>query len=205
MNMQSLPEPPPATLSATALLQELQALLESHAGIDRIRLRVIVVSLQRQSFTLFLLLVSLLMVSPLSAIPGATTVMGLTVAGILVQQVLARERVWLPPMLLDRSLPVERVLKSVIWLQRPVGWLETHLRQRLQWVFLRPLSSVAPCIAFCAALCSPLMEVIPGSATSVGAAMTLYAIGTIARDGLFVLVGASLAAILPVTLWMILT
>jgi hypothetical protein len=192
-------------VSATSLLRDLQALLESQGGAEKISLRVLVVSLQRQSFTLFLLLFSLLMVSPLSAIPGATTVMGLTVASILAQQVLSRERVWLPAILLERSLPVARVLQAVIWLQRPVGWLETHLRKRMAWVFLRPMSSVAPSIAFCAALCSPLMEVIPGSATSVGAAMTLYAAGTLARDGMFVLIGASLAAILPVTLWLILT
>jgi hypothetical protein len=54
-----------------------------------------------------------------------------------------------------------------------------------------------------AALCAPMLELIPGSGTSVGMAITLFGAGLLARDGVFVLVGASLAAILPVTLWIV--
>jgi hypothetical protein len=54
-------------------------------------------------------------------------------------------------------------------------------------------------------LCAPLMEVIPASGTSVGAAISAYSAGLLARDGLFVLAGAGLAAILPVSLWLLVT
>jgi hypothetical protein len=49
------------------------------------------------------------------------------------------------------------------------------------------------------------MEVIPGSGTSVGAAIALFSAGLLARDGLFVLTGACLAATLPVGLWLVLS
>ena len=56
-----------------------------------------------------------------------------------------------------------------------------------------------------AALCAPMMAVIPGSGTSVGAAIVLFSAGLLARDGLFVLADAILAAILAITLWLLLS
>jgi hypothetical protein len=38
----------------------------------------------------------------------------------------------------------------------------------------------------------------------MGAAITMYAPGLLARDGRFVLLGASFVALLPLTLWLVL-
>ena len=186
-------------------LADLQAALVAQADQDRVALRGLLSVLRHSSFPMLMLIFALLLVSPLSAIPGATSLLGLTIAAILAQFVLGRRQVWLPDWLLDRSLPVQRTRQALDWMQRPVGWFERRLRPRLTWAVTPPLARVPAVVVLSAALCMPLLELIPGSGTSLGAAIALFSAGLLARDGLFVLIGAGLTAILPVTLWVLLT
>jgi hypothetical protein len=188
------------------LLGDVSTALNARPEADVVLVRDLVTAMERNSFPLLLLLFSLLLVSPLSAVPGATSLFGLTIAAILTQRLLGRSQVWLPAILLDRRLPARRTEQALRWLPRPVGWLEHRLvQQRQRWVLDAPFVQVPMAVVLITALCAPLLEVIPGSGTSVGAAISLFSAGLLARDGLFVLAGASLAAILPVSLWLLLT
>jgi hypothetical protein len=187
------------------VLASLRRAVHARVGDDRITLRDLIVAMDKNSFPALLLVFSLLLVSPLSAIPGATTIFGLTIASILAQLVVGRPHAWLPRVLLDRPLPVARTLSALDRLEKPAGWLGYCLRTRLSWVTETPLILGPMILAMMAALCAPLMEVIPMSGTSVGAAITLFSASLLARDGLFVLVGACLAAIMPLALWLLLT
>lgn len=194
-----------AESSITAILQQLQRAILDQPDARTTTLRTLLVVMERSSFPALLLVFSMLLVSPLSAIPGATTVLGLTIAAILGQFLLGRQHAWLPAFLLDRPIQAARTLRALRRLDGPADWLERRLRRRLGWLFHPPLSKAPKLLAFMAALCAPLMEVIPASGTSVGAAITLFSAGLLARDGVFVLVGACLAAIMPVALWLFLT
>ena len=189
----------------TGVLANLKRTVEARAGEETINLRDLLQAMDRNSFPVLLLVFSLLLVSPLSAIPGATTVFGLTIASILAQLVVGRHHAWLPRALLDRPLPVARTLSALDRLEKPVGWLSYCLRMRLSWVTETPFVLAPKLLVLMAALCTPLMEVIPMSGTSLGAAITLFSASLLARDGVFVLVGACLAALMPFTLWMLLT
>jgi hypothetical protein len=193
---------PPETLGG--VLRHMQAVLADQAGADRVALAVMVGAMQKRSFPVLLLLPALLLVSPLSAIPGATTVFGLTIAALLAQYLLGRSQIWLPQFILRKSFHAARLERAIDWLHRPVGRLEILLRPRMGWVFSRPLALVPVVLVLAAALCAPLMEVIPGSGTSVGAAICMFCAGLLARDGVFVVLGAGLAAALPITLWALL-
>lgn len=188
-----------------ALIDELRAALSASPQPERMALRGLLAAAHRQSFPMFLLLFALLLVSPLSAIPGATSLFGLAIATIMAQQLLGRDRVWLPRILLDRTLPVRRTLAALDWMKRPVAWFEARLRPRLDWAVHDPFARLPMALVLLASLCAPLMEVIPGSGTSVGAAIALFSAGMLARDGLFVLAGAILAALLPLGLWLLVT
>lgn len=191
------------TRSITGVLAHLRHAVQARPETDKITLRHLLVALEQNSFIVILLIFALLLVSPLSAIPGATTIFGLTIACILAQQLLGRQHAWLPGLLLNRSLSVQRTMKALQWLEKPAGWLERCLHPRLFWVIEPPVAIMLKAMVFTAALCAPLMEVIPASGTSVGAAITVFSAGLLARDGVFVLLGACLAAILPVTLWVV--
>jgi hypothetical protein len=200
--------PPTAVIESRRLsdvLTELETAIATRPESEPLVLRDLLVVAKRQSYPILVLVFSLLLVSPLSAIPFATTILGLSIATIVAQQLLGRERVWLPAVLLDRTLPRQRTLQALSWLQRPVGWLEGHLRMRFGWAFVMPLCRIPLALVLAASLCAPLMEVIPGSGTSVGAAISVFSAGLLARDGLFVVAGASLAALLPLGLWLLIT
>ena len=79
--------------------------------------------------------------------------------------------------------------------------MERRLRQRQRRVFAAPVAQGPMMLVLLAALCAPMMAVIPGSGTSVGAAIVLFSAGLLARDRLFVLAGA----ILAITLWLLLS
>lgn len=196
---------PPAASGVSAMLGDVQRALSERPGAEAVALRDLVRAMEGDVFPLLVLLFALLLVSPLSAVPGATTLFGLSIAAILAQWLIGRDRVWLPAALLDRRLPADRTDAALRRLHRPVGWVERRLRQRQRWVFAAPFAHAPVTLVLMAALCAPLMEVIPGSGTSVGAAIALFSAGLLARDGLFVLTGAGLAAILPVSLWLVLT
>lgn len=193
----------PAHGNITGLIDTLRHAVQTRPEAQTISLRDMLAALAEDSFILLMLVFAMLLVSPLSAIPGATTAFGLTIAGILVQYFLRRQTVWLPDFLLDRHVPVAQSLRALDWLERPALWLDKRLRPRLRWAIEPPVAVALKVLVCAAACCAPLMEVIPASGTSVGAAITLFGAGLIARDGAFVLVGASLAAILPVTLWVV--
>jgi hypothetical protein len=195
----------PAARNLRQILHDLDQSLSADPDAPTIALRDVVAAMEQDSFPVLLLVFSLLLVSPLSAVPGATSLFGLTLAAILAQKLLRRRQAWLPAILLDRHLPAARTRQALRWLDRPAVWLDRRLTRRLAWVFRAPIAQGPVILAGMAALCAPLMEVIPGSGTSVGAAIALFSAGLLARDGLFVLTGACLAAILPVTLWLLVT
>ena len=207
----TLPHPPDAATpgagdgqrddSLGGTLRHLQAVLADAAGAERIPLELLVGAMEKRSFPVLLLLPALLLVSPLSAIPGATTLFGLTIAVLLAQFALGRRRIWLPAFVLRKSFDAGRLHRAVDWLHHPVARLERLLRPRQGWVLRQPFARLPVGLVLCAALCAPLMEVIPASGTSVGAAICLFCAGLLARDGVFVLVGACLAAVLPLGLW----
>ena len=194
---------PPQAGNIVLLIATLRGAVLSRPDADKIAVRDLCSALEEDSFIVLMLVFALLLVSPLSAIPGATTLFGLTIASVLVQYLIGRRTVWLPRLLLDRQIPVQQTLAALTWLEKPARWLDARLHPRLTWVIQPPLASALKLLVCTAAFCAPLMEVIPASGTSVGAMITLFGAGLLARDGAFVLIGASLAAILPVTLWIV--
>lgn len=194
---------PPQAGSIGLLLATLRGGVLSRPGADKITVRDLCSGLQEESFIVLMLVFALLLVSPLSAIPFATSLFGLTIASVLIQYLVGKRSVWLPRLLLDRQVPVQQTLTALTWLERPARWLDARLHPRLTWVIQPPVAMSLKVLVCTAALCAPMLELIPGSGTSVGMAITLFGAGLLARDGVFVLVGASLAAILPVTLWIV--
>lgn len=200
-----MPAPGAPEGGVAAMLTQMQRALAAPQATERVTLRHLAAAMPRETFPVLILLFALLLVSPLSAIPGATTLFGLSIATILAQQLLGRAQVWLPGFVLDRPLPALRTRAALDWLRAPVDWLDRRLRPRQAWVFAAPVAPAPPALVLAAALCAPVMEVIPGSGTSVGAAITVFSAGLLARDGLLVLAGAILAAVLPLALLLLLT
>lgn len=187
------------------LLRRLAQLARQPRDSDHVTLAEVFGDLGDRSFPTMILIPSLVLVSPLSAIPGMTGTLGLTIALLLGQRLFGRQALWVPQWLGRLRIPSKKLEAGVLWLRRPAAWMDRMLAPRLTTFADGTLKRLPMAVVTMSACCLPLLEFLPMSGTTMGAAITLYAAGLLARDGRFVLLGASLVALLPLTLWLVLT
>ncbi|MEM7641978.1 MAG: exopolysaccharide biosynthesis protein [Pseudomonadota bacterium] len=133
------------------------------------------------------LLPALIAVSPISIIPLMPTLCGVLIALASLQLAVGRSSLWLPRWLARRPLPVRRVADGMGRLRPAAAWVDRRTRRRLSLLTLPPLSwSVALACAACG-LAMPFLELVPMSATLLGATVMLMALGLLMRDGLLIL------------------
>lgn len=157
---------------------------------DTISLGAILETVGQRSFAPFLLLAGLITLAPLVGdIPGVPTLMASLVVLAGTQLLLGRRRIWLPNWLLERRASRERFQRVLGWLERPAGWTDRLLRQRLTILTRPPAHLAAALTCLVIALAMPPMEFIPFSANGAGLALTLFGLALLADDGLFALAG----------------
>ncbi|WP_136064028.1 exopolysaccharide biosynthesis protein [Modicisalibacter radicis] len=192
-------------------LEQLLRQLERTVGHERrsearVSLALLVEAVGDRAFGPLLVIAGLITVMPLVGdIPGVPTLMALVVALSAGQLLLRRKRLWLPGWLLRRSLSQRGFLKGLRRLYPLARWTDRLLKPRLtgltRHLGLRFIALT--CLAI--ALCMPLMEFVPFSATGAGAALTAFGLALIARDGIVALLalGATLttAALVIQALW----
>jgi hypothetical protein len=72
--------------------------------------------------------------------------------------------------------------------------IDPWINERMTWLASKP-ASVPALVIFCTvSFLMPLIEFVPFLTSTLASAMTLFAIGLFARDGLFMLVGYMLVA-----------
>ena len=117
---------------------------------------------------------------------GVATVCGLMIAALSAQLMARRARIWLPRMVLARSIRRERVHSLRRWLERPLAFVERHSRPRLLWLMRHPFGHLPGSTCFAIGCAMPLMALVPMSATLGGACVTLMVVGLLLDDGLYV-------------------
>ena len=148
-----------------------------------------------RSFGPILLLAGLVMVAPVVGdIPGVPVMMGLLVILTATQFVFHRNHIWLPQLLLRRSVKAEKVRKGVGWLRPVARVMDRWSKPRLTYMthgagFM--IIAVA-CIVIAAA--TPVMEVVPMSANLAGLAITAFGLALIASDGLLAVFAIAFSA-----------
>lgn len=187
---------PSAPMPATRRdnLMRLLNQLERETGDGQVSVRDVLALLGARAFTPMLLVPCLALVSPVSAVPGVPSFLSLLVGLVAVQMLFGQTRIWLPRFLLDRSIDATRLRRAVRFLRRPVTLIDPWINERLTWLASRP-ASVPALLIFCTvSFLMPLIEFVPFLTSTLASAMTLFAIGLFARDGLFMLVGYLLVA-----------
>ena len=141
---------------------------------------------------------ALLVMSPLSGIPLFSTFCGMIILVVALQGAMGRAELWLPRFISDRDLPEKRTHDAAQALRRVARWLDSATRQRLTFLVQRPASRVLYLVCALFAASIPILEFIPLSSSIVGAGVALIAIGILARDGLFAIVGLAMFPLVPV-------
>jgi hypothetical protein len=147
----------------------------------------IVEAVGRTSFAALLLVPALVAVSPLSGVPGVSMACGLTIAFVSAEMLMNFDRLRLPRALMRRSVSGARLGKALAAVRPAVAWLDRHTRNRLGFLFHRPIVYVPQLLCLVSGLAMPFLEVIPFSSSVVAAGVSMLALSLLTRDGLFFL------------------
>lgn len=166
--------------------------VEAETGDDRVSVRDVLHLLGPRAFTPMLLVPCLVIVSPASAIPGVPSFLALLIGLVALQMLFGQHRIWMPHLLLDRSVDAHRLNRAVAWLRRPVALIDPWINERLTWLSDKP-GNLPVLVIFCVvSFFMPLIEFVPFLTSILASAMSVFAIGLFARDGLLVLCGYAL-------------
>ncbi len=188
---------------ATNIQQLLEQIRESSASSGQVSVKDILNSVGERSFGPVVLLAGLITIAPLIGdIPGVPTIMGMIVLLTLGQLLFRRHSIWLPAWVSQRSVPHQKLLKGVDWLQKPARFLDRWTGQRLVFLVDGPGLYVMAVICMLVAMAMPAMEVVPFSANGAGAALMAFGLAIVARDGLLAVVATSLTLL---TGWFVIT
>ncbi|MDK8463070.1 exopolysaccharide biosynthesis protein [Marinobacter sp. SS13-12] len=188
---------------ATNLQQLLGQIRESAGSSGQVSVNDILSGVGERSFGPVLLLAGLITLAPLIGdIPGVPTILGLIVLLTLGQLLFQRHSIWLPTWISQRSVPRNKLLKGLDWLQKPARFLDRWTGPRLVFLVDGPGLYVMATLCMLVAMAMPAMEVVPFSANGAGAALMAFGLAIVARDGLLAVVATSLTLL---TGWFVIT
>jgi hypothetical protein len=148
-----------------------------------------------RSFAPILLIAGLVILTPLVGdIPGVPIMMGVIVMLVTVQFLLRREHIWLPQWILRRSVEHAKVEKAVKWLRKPARVVDRFTKPRLRWAVRHAGAYVIGIACILVSAATPIMELIPFSATFAGIAITAFGLALIAEDGAIAIVAIVVCA-----------
>ncbi|PLW81469.1 exopolysaccharide biosynthesis protein [Kineobactrum sediminis] len=182
-------------------LEELLDQLDRATETDHSRITVeeIVSAVGTRSFAPLLLLVGVLITSPLSGIPLFPTLSAIIVALVSAQMLAGRRHFWLPPWLLHRTVPRERMKSATRWLRPSARFIDHLLKPRLIFLVKGPATVVIAVFCLIIATGMPLLELIPFSSSLAGTALGIFGLSLVSRDGLLALIAYVTAG---ATLWL---
>lgn len=128
-------------------------------------------------------------VPPVGAIPGVPTAMAVLIVLLSIQLLFGKTHPWVPHRLQKMGFAVEKVEKardrSGKWLAR----IDRLIGPRLQWATRGAAQPLAAFATTLVALLMPPLELLPMAAMLPAAAVLLFGLGMMARDGLLMLLG----------------
>ncbi len=171
------------------LREVLDRISETATGRPRVTLGAIIDTVGRRSYGPVLMIIGILLFSPLSGIPGVPTLSGLLILFISVQMLVLSGGFWLPELLMNRSLPTEKLLRGIRFIEPAAEYVDARLHPRLVLVVRRPGSYLLGSVCVLIACAMPLMEIIPFSATAAGFAIAVFGLAMVSLDGLLAVLG----------------
>ena len=167
------------------VLDTIERVAQAH---DSVSVERLMDTIGRRSFGALLLLSGLVVLAPIIGdIPGVPTLMALFVFLISVQLLANRDYFWLPRWLLVRSLEARTLHKLVDRSRRPARFVDRLLKPRLDLLIAGRAQYAVAAACLVVAMLMPPMEFIPFSANIAGAALTLFGLALVGRDGLLAL------------------
>ncbi len=171
----------------------LDALRDLARQSDRVAAGDMIGAFGTRSYGPFLLVPALLELTPIGAIPGVPTLLAGSIVLFAAQMLLGRKRLWVPAMVARLQLPSRRVARGVRWLRPAAQRVDRWFHGRLERLTEGPLVRVAAAGCIALACTVPLLEVVPFASSIPMAAIALFGLALLVRDGVLMLVASVLA------------
>ncbi|WP_253949457.1 exopolysaccharide biosynthesis protein [Mangrovicoccus sp. HB161399] len=175
-------------------MEGLVAKLGEAAAGEKVSLQGILHVVGDTSFLPVLMVPALLVVSPLSGIPLFSSICGLTIAFVAVQMVFGRRHLWLPEAVTRKTVSGPRARRAIGRLGGLARWLDRHATGHGSWAMRRPIRKACEIACLTCGLAMPFLELVPFSSSVLGLSVLLFAVAMLARDALFMAMGALLMA-----------
>ncbi|MGR3454415.1 exopolysaccharide biosynthesis protein [Pseudooceanicola sp.] len=172
---------------------------------EKTELREITSAMGEASFVPVLMAPALAVVTPLSGIPLFSSACGLLIALVSLQMLMNRDHIWLPDFIMRRKVPSDRLRKAADWLKKPAAWLDRHSKARLGFLVRRPFDWVTEAACLVCGAAMPFLELVPFSSSTLGAAVVLFSLALLVRDGLYSVLAVVFMALLGGGAYLIVT
>lgn len=186
----------PAEDDAQTLSDIVDQITHAGDGEDRVSMREIMASVGERSFGPLLLVPGLIVLSPLGGVPGVPSIGAIVVFLFAVQILFGRDYFWMPAFILRREVTRKRMAQAGRFLGWLAHWTDKIVKPR--WLFLvrSPFNRVIAATCVGIALAMPPLEVIPFANSATSAAISMFGLALVTRDGVvaaiaFVLSGVS--------------
>jgi hypothetical protein len=166
------------------LEQVLDRVEDAADGTSRVSVEQVLESLGQRSFGPLMLVPSLIVISPVGGIPGLPTVLAVIIALVAVQMLVGRQSVWLPDFLLSRSISRDRLEKVSNFTMKVASYIDMVVSPRLTVLVTSPFDRVIAATILALCMLMPPLELIPFGNSTTGAAIGVFALALVARDGL---------------------
>jgi hypothetical protein len=158
-------------------------------------------SLSSRSHGPMLLFPAILAISPLGMIPGMSVITGSLIILIGTQMLFFSSRPWIPQFIAHYSFSREKLTNTVSKSQTWVKWFEKIVHNRFEFMAEGVMIYPVAIISVLLALSFYPLAVVPLGVLVPGFAVTLFALGLTARDGLLIFVGFALAIATAAIAW----
>ncbi len=196
------PRPTPGEQQAPDSLSGLlDHFVDSTEGQDNVKIVDLLDSLSSRSHGPMLLLPAIISISPIGMIPGMSIVTGTLIILIATQMMFFSSRPWIPKRLEYFQFSREKLKTGVEKMQPWVKWIEKVVHRRFD--FLASGNAIYPVAIICVLLAISFypLAFVPLGVLIPGFAITMFAIGLTAQDGLLVAIGFVLTSAAVATIW----
>ncbi len=169
---------------------------------DPFRLGDIVEAVGRRSYGPLLLVIGLFAISPATIVPGMTWLAAALTFLVAGQMLFGMQRPWLPRKALRTRLPREGSLQALGKVRPWAARIDTVLKPRMAVLSQPPFVNVVALFVLAAALVTFPLSLIPLAPLAPGVAVVFFGLGMVARDGLWLLLGA---VVLTGAFWLVWT
>ncbi|WP_084398931.1 exopolysaccharide biosynthesis protein [Henriciella aquimarina] len=136
----------------------------------------------------------LVVLPPLGAIPGLPALIGFVIILFSFQIILGAKHIWVPQFVEKRSIPKDKLeaadKRARPWLKR----IDRLISERLEFMTGRISVFFAAVVVTLLSLLMIPLELVPFAVAAPGAAIVLFGLAFIARDGVLMLLGYAAAA-----------